>query len=413
MPYAQHKKSITFHYCWILRSIGGKGLNKLSWLNRGKYSWHRFGKLIHHYKKHIRSFSLFSRCMCVKCISCFCRIHDPYHSNFMIPILVVICLSCFIVDFFTVFVVEICSTFLPSTGGVILLLIYLLLFILSLVSYIRTTFTHPGYIPRNWKHPRAFDLHHTQQHNYCRKCLTYQVSRSFHCPSCSKCILRMDHHCIWVNNCIGAGNHKYYILTMIYTWLISLITLISGIVGLISVLQDLGGVNFHGAASLWLAVKLCVIIFSFTYSILWLFIITPSLILSCRCIIHNLTRIERLQMLQALQTGQQDTFNSYDRGSWVANVKEFMGRNPLLWLFPTSPHTPVTPDDWIQPQHRRHHPDAYIQLPQAAMARSGSEEMEEESSTVARTETDSNNDDSESTTHQSTTDQDQLIPSGP
>jgi DHHC palmitoyltransferase len=34
--------------------------------------------------------------------------------------------------------------------------------------------------------------------------------------SCVRCMLRQDHHCPWVGNCIGHGNYKAFFLFMLY-----------------------------------------------------------------------------------------------------------------------------------------------------------------------------------------------------
>ncbi|CAN0404972.1 unnamed protein product, partial [Laminaria digitata] len=32
-----------------------------------------------------------------------------------------------------------------------------------------------------------------------------------HCGDCGLCVGRMDHHCVWLNNCVGCGNHRRFV----------------------------------------------------------------------------------------------------------------------------------------------------------------------------------------------------------
>ncbi|PNY04629.1 putative S-acyltransferase [Trifolium pratense] len=41
----------------------------------------------------------------------------------------------------------------------------------------------------------------------CSYCSVEQPPRAKHCHDCDKCILQFDHHCVWLGNCIGQGNH--------------------------------------------------------------------------------------------------------------------------------------------------------------------------------------------------------------
>mgnify|MGYP001003417434 CR=1 FL=1 len=50
----------------------------------------------------------------------------------------------------------------------------------------------------------------------CQRCLRTKPDRCHHCSQCNKCILKMDHHCPWVANCIGFGNYKYFINMLLY-----------------------------------------------------------------------------------------------------------------------------------------------------------------------------------------------------
>ncbi|XP_024968249.1 protein S-acyltransferase 10-like isoform X2 [Cynara cardunculus var. scolymus] len=120
-------------------------------------------------------------------------------------------------------------------------LVYLLLFVATLVQYFITCGSSPGYVldamkdfaradaslraseisvdhlgetisgdnGTNWtKLVMGMYRHGTSVRSCtCSCCNVVQPPRAAHCHDCDKCVLQFDHHCVWLGTCIGQGNH--------------------------------------------------------------------------------------------------------------------------------------------------------------------------------------------------------------
>ena len=136
-------------------------------------------------------------------------------------------------------------------------------------SFYMASFTDPGVIPDKQaakvaKKRYPFDEVMYKRDNDCKTCGFEKPARSKHCAVCNVCVEKFDHHCIWINNCVGRKNYRYFLT---FLGLHCIICLYGAVVGLLIFLgekdrKDAAGLVFvntvtgeRAAPTLWTHVK--------------------------------------------------------------------------------------------------------------------------------------------------------------
>ncbi|KAK7989767.1 NAD binding domain of 6-phosphogluconate dehydrogenase-domain-containing protein [Apiospora arundinis] len=100
--------------------------------------------------------------------------------------------------------------------------IFFVTFSLTVYFYVTCMMFDPGHVPKlnGIAEQKAvidelLSLWKFDEANFCVSCMIRTPLRSKHCKKCQRCVAKHDHHCPWVNNCVGVNNHRHFFLYLV------------------------------------------------------------------------------------------------------------------------------------------------------------------------------------------------------
>ncbi|SCP03909.1 palmitoyltransferase DHHC10, putative [Plasmodium ovale] len=211
---------------------------------------------------------------------------------------------------------------LLKEGYTKLITFHILLFLL-IWSFYKTYKVNPGIVPdtHEWRlEPdvnRIKEREKTGELRYCVHEKKYKPDRAHYCRSIKRNVLKMDHYCPWVANCVGFYNYKFFLLSLFYANLCCFYVEINCHSSFPNFYSN-PNVLFNEVFYLFLEIVLAAVI---------LLIIFPFFLFHLYLTSQNYTTLEFCVIRE------RNKRNMYDLGV-EENFKQVMGENILFWLLP-------------------------------------------------------------------------------
>ncbi|CAI9101086.1 OLC1v1038332C1 [Oldenlandia corymbosa var. corymbosa] len=227
----------------------------------------------------------------------------------------------------------------------LILVLFHFLLVLLTWCYLMVVLRDPGSVPENWKlvslgdieegntaavpssdpqnlAPTVASLDGVELESavrYCNTCRNGKPPRCHHCSICQRCVLKMDHHCIWVVNCVGAQNYKFFLLFVFYTFLETMLDTLALLPSFINFFEQAKH-RSSSPADLAVTFLAFVLNLAFALSLLCFVVMHTSLLLG------NTTSVE-------VHEKKRTTRWKYDLGR-KRNFEQVFGTKKLFWFFP-------------------------------------------------------------------------------
>ncbi|KAJ4979411.1 hypothetical protein NE237_010191 [Protea cynaroides] len=259
-------------------------------------------------------------------------------GSISLPVLVVLSAICYIY-YTTLFIFIDGWLGLKTSPGLMNALIFTATVCMCVFNYAAAILRDPGSIPPSFV-PDIEDaqtpIHEIKRKGgdlrYCQKCSLFKPPRAHHCRVCRRCVLRMDHHCIWINNCVGHANYKVFLVFVTYA-VISCTHSLVLLVGNVTYVAQKDEQQIEGSLKTAYIIS-GVLLVPLTVAL--------SILLGWHIylILHNKTTIEYHEGVRAMWLAEKvgNVYsNPYDLGPYE-NLTSVLGPSIFTWVCPTSGH---------------------------------------------------------------------------
>ncbi|ORY02725.1 Palmitoyltransferase [Basidiobolus meristosporus CBS 931.73] len=234
-----------------------------------------------------------------------------------------------------------------------LIYIFAYIYLICVLSMFKTSWTDPGILPRNldptppvetdrqahsseeeengnqYTYQPSFPIPRDVRVNgiitklkYCDTCRIYRPPRCSHCRQCDNCVENEDHHCIWLNNCVGRRNYRYFFAFIFTATLLCFYVFSFSLAHLILYMKsqrDSLGFDFSFLDSILAnPVSLVLVIYTFVFE--WS--LGGLTVYHLYLVSKNMTTHEQIR--SAVST--RETINPFDFGSVWTNCYHFISR---------------------------------------------------------------------------------------